>query len=125
MDAVEWAEMLLKKGVVPPAGADVVLFDPPYSPRQISECYKHVGRKVSQVDTQNARIYKRVRDAFDPLVKSGGVVLSFGWISAGMGKGRGYEQREIMLVAHGSAHNDTICVAEQKVRPVAPLQIPL
>lgn len=29
------------------SSVDGVLFDPPYSPRQISECYKHVGVKFT------------------------------------------------------------------------------
>jgi len=31
---------------------DVVLYDPPYSPRQISECYKKLGRSVNYKTTQ-------------------------------------------------------------------------
>lgn len=94
--------------------ANMVLFDPPYSPRQISELYKSIGLKVGIKETQNASLYKRVRDAFDPLVKPGGLVLSFGWNSSGMGQRRGYEIEEILLVYHGGAHNDTICLAERK-----------
>lgn len=44
----------------------------------------------------------------------GGVCLSFGWSTNGMGKTRGYEIEEILLVAHGGARNDTICMAERK-----------
>ena len=94
---------------------DLALFDPPYSPRQISECYKGFGREVTTKDTQNSALYKRVRDALDPLIAPGGIVLSFGWSSNGMGKGRGYQTEEILLVAHGGAHNDTICIAERKI----------
>ena len=32
-----------------------------------------------------------------------------------MGNKRGYEIIEILLVSHGSAHNDTICVVERKL----------
>jgi hypothetical protein len=92
----------------------LTLFDPPYSPRQISECYKGFGREVTTKDTQNSALYKRVRDAIDPLIVRGGIVLSFGWSSNGMGVTRGYELVEILLVAHGGAHNDTICIAEAK-----------
>ena len=99
--------------------ADLALFDPPYSPRQISECYKGFGREITTKDTQNAALYKRVRDALNPLIVPGGIVLSFGWSSNGMGKGRGYKIEEILLVAHGGAHNDTICIAERKT-PVSP-----
>lgn len=94
--------------------ADLALFDPPYSPRQVSEHYKAAGLAVTGEDTQNGRLYRRVRDALDRVMHPGGIVLSFGWQSAGMGIGRGYELFETMLVAHGGGHNDTICIAERK-----------
>ena len=92
--------------------ADCVIFDPPYSPRQISECYKGIGRKATAKDTQNAALYARVRRALDEILLPGGVALSFGWQSSGFGKA--YETLEILLVQHGGAHNDTICVAQRK-----------
>ncbi len=110
MDAEAFLELLAGKNV----NADLGVFDPPYSPRQISEVYKSIGLKVGQEETQSARLYKRVRDAMDAIIAPGGIVLSFGWQSAGMGKGRGYELLEVALVAHGGAHNDTICIAERK-----------
>jgi adenine-specific DNA methylase len=39
MDAEEFLVHLKTNGVV----ADLVLFDPPYSPRQISECYNSIA----------------------------------------------------------------------------------
>ena len=110
MDAGAFCAMLVGQGVK----ADLVFFDPPYSPRQISEVYQSIGRTATMTDTQSAVLYKGVRDALDPLVNPGGIVLSFGWNSAGMGRKRGYEMLEILLVAHGGAHNDTICMAERK-----------
>ena len=110
MDAEAFCELLGEMRVV----ADVVLFDPPYSPRQISECYKHVGLEVGMRGTQNALLYKRVRDALGLLLRPGGIAISFGWNSAGFGKVRRYEPIELMLVAHGGAHNDTIVVVERK-----------
>jgi hypothetical protein len=92
----------------------LALFDPPYSPRQISECYASIGKSACREDTQNARLYKRCRDALDAIMLPGGIVLSFGWNSNGMGKTWGYELLEILLVAHGGAHHDTICLAEKK-----------
>lgn len=108
MDAEEFCKSLAGEH------CDLGIFDPPYSPRQIAECYKSVGLKVGMEETQNARLYKRVRDALDPLIVPGGIVLSFGWNSAGMGVKRGYEMVELLLVAHGGGHNDTICIAERK-----------
>jgi hypothetical protein len=94
---------------------DAVLIDPPYSPRQISRLYKEIGIEVSQKDTQDAAFMRRVYDAAHKITRPGSIVLSFGWNSAGMGKGRGYEIREILLVNHGGRHNDTICLAEERI----------
>jgi hypothetical protein len=107
MDAVAFLGMLAERNVQ----ADCVLLDPPYSPRQISECYAAAGLKARQADTQNASLYKRVKEAVRSICRPGAVVLSFGWNSCGMGPG--FEMLEILLVAHGGAHNDTICVAER------------
>lgn len=109
MDALEFAEVLTTK-----TQCDLLILDPPYSPRQISECYKSIGRECSMHDTQSS-FWTKIRDAFHPLLAQGGIALSFGWNSNGMGKKRGYEIIEILLVAHGGAHADTICVAERKL----------
>lgn len=93
---------------------DGVLFDPPYSPRQISECYKNVGRAVHMKDTQSS-FYTERKQEVARLVKKGGIVISFGWNSGGIGKTLGFEIIEIMLVAHGGAHNDTIVTVERKI----------
>lgn len=107
-DAETFLHILGERGVV----CDLALFDPPYSPRQVSEHYRAAGIECGQKETQTSALYKRVRVALDPLVRPGGIVLSFGWHSNGMGPG--YELQEVLLVAHGSAHNDTICIAERK-----------
>lgn len=96
--------------------ADAVLFDPPYSPRQISESYKSVGLAVGQQETQSARLYKDVKDALDGLLRPGGIAICCGWNSAGFGIERGYRLEEILLVAHGGAHNDTIVTVERKLK---------
>lgn len=97
------------------AKADLIIFDPPYSPRQISECYKSVGMEVGMKETQSALLYQRVRDAILTVSEEDATVLSFGWNTVGMGKERGFEQIEIMLCCHGGAHNDTICMAERRI----------
>lgn len=109
-DAIEYLDRLIRDGVQ----ADAVLLDPPYSPRQMSEAYKNAGREVGMTGTQNARLYKEAKCRLSRLLKSEGVALTFGWNSAGFGKALGFEMWEILLVAHGGAHNDTICVAEVK-----------
>lgn len=113
LDAEEFCLLMQKENVV----ADLIIFDPPYSPRQISECYKGIGRTVTMQDTQNSALYSRVRKAFKPLVPAGGIVLSFGWNTHGMSNNghAEWEILEIMMVCHGGAHNDTICMAERRV----------
>ena len=107
MDAEAFLDLMESRGVV----ADCIMLAPPYSPRQISACYASIGLKASQQDTQNAALYARVRRAARKLCRPGTKVLSFGWNSAGMGDG--FDTLEILLVAHGGAHNDTICKVEQ------------
>jgi hypothetical protein len=92
---------------------DGVIFDPPYSPRQISECYKGAGMDVHMSDTQSSFYSERKKEA-SRIIKPGGFALSFGWNSNGFGMSRGFEVVEVLIVAHGGAHNDTICVAEIK-----------
>ncbi len=93
--------------------ADTILFDPPYSPRQLSECYKNFGRKVTQQDTQQ-KTWSRWADEYARITKLGGKAISFGWSSGGLGIKRGFTIEKIMLVPHGSGHNDTIVVVERK-----------
>lgn len=93
---------------------DVVLFDPPYSPRQISEIYKNIGRSVTSEDTQNAQLYRCVKNGLDNILKKGGIAICCGWNSVGFGIKRNYEMQEILLVTHGAAHNDTIVTVEIK-----------
>jgi hypothetical protein len=112
MDAEEFMAMLAGKGVK----CDLAIFDPPYSPRQISECYKEAGITVGMKETQNAALYARMKAALLPILTPDAIVLSFGWNSAGMGKKHGFEQIEILLCCHGAEHNDTICLAEQRAQ---------
>lgn len=95
------------------ASVDGVFFDPPYSPRQIKECYGGIGREVTQQDTQS-KFWGDCKKEIARVVKPGGYVFSFGWNSGGIGLGLGFEIKSILLVAHGGWHNDTICVLQQK-----------
>ncbi len=117
LDAVDFAAELTRRNV----RLDGVYFDPPYSPRQISECYRGVGRTVGTAETQSGALYSSVRDLLSPLCNVGTVAVSFGWNTAGFGLERGWALLEVMLLCHGSAHNDTIIVVEQKTRHQADL----
>lgn len=110
LDAEEFLKKLAVDGLT--GKVDLGIFDPPYSPRQIADCYKEFGKDVTMTDTRNAVLYSRCKAALLPLLTRDAVVLTFGWNSAGMGPG--FERIEVMLVSHGAAHNDTICVAERR-----------
>jgi hypothetical protein len=68
---------------------------------------------MAQNDALLGLTRKRLKRVINQLVAPGGIVLHFGWNTVGMGKGWSIE--EIMLVCHGSDHNDTICMAERKL----------
>jgi hypothetical protein len=109
-DAVDFLKLLYHQGIT----SDLVILDMPWTARQISECYKEIGIKVTQKHTQIGSFYKEVKTETDKLVKANGVVLTFGYSTVGMGIKRGYTIEEILLVCGGGAHFDVICMAERK-----------
>lgn len=92
---------------------DGVLYDPPYSPRQVSECYNNVGYNVTW-DTTKASFWGNHKREISRIVKIGGKVITFGWNSGGIGYKYGFEITRILMVPHGGWHNDTICTVEIK-----------
>lgn len=108
LEATDFLKLFAEQSV------DMVLYDPPYSPRQLSECYKKLGKSVTMQDTQ-AAYWSRQKSYIGEIMKKGGYVISFGWNSGGMGKKNGFEIVEILLIAHGGMHNDTICVVDRKL----------
>lgn len=92
---------------------DMVLYDPPYSPRQVSECYKNLGMSVNMQTTQ-ASYWSKQKEQIARIVKKDGYVITCSWNSGGIGKKYGFEIIEILLVPHGGWHNDTIVVVERK-----------
>lgn len=109
MDALEFLKMFETGSV------DGVLFDAPYSPRQISECYKGLGVSLTSKTTQ-ASFWGNIKKEIGRITKLGGKAITFGWNSGGVGKVNGFEIEKILLVPHGGWHNDTIVVVERKVR---------
>ena len=103
--------------------ADLIIFDPPYSLRQTKEVYEGVGAKFNHSDSTNAGHWAKEKDICADLLLPNGIFMHFGWHSNGMGKKRGCEVIEILLVAHGRCHNDTICTVERKVEAVCNLEL--
>lgn len=94
---------------------DLVLYDPPYSPRQVSECYKALGKTVNTQTTQASYWGNQKKEISRIVKKKGGIVITCGWNSGGIGKTKGFEIIEILLVPHGGWHNDTIVTVEKKI----------
>lgn len=107
MDATEFLKMLDDNS------ADVVLYDPPYSPRQVAECYKKFDTTVDMTTTQ-ASYWSKQKEQIGRIVKPNGIAITCGWNSGGIGKKYGFEIVEILLVPHGGWHNDTIVTVERK-----------
>lgn len=108
MDALDFLKIFGDSSV------DGVLYDPPYSPRQVTECYQGIGMNVTN-ETTRASFWGNQKKEISRIVKSGGKVITFGWNSGGIGRKYGFEITRILLVPHGGWHNDTICTVEIKV----------
>ena len=109
MDALEFLKDFYDGGV------DLLLFDPPYSPRQVSECYKKMDKTVNMQTTQSS-FWGNLKKEVERVLAPKGVVITCGWNSGGVGKTLGFMIEEILLVPHGGWHNDTIITVERKVK---------
>jgi hypothetical protein len=106
MEAIDFLDWLYRRG----EWFDGGLYDPPYSERQVREMYSGYGMHVF------ARGYhRRCRDALDRIIKPGGMVITCGWDSGGMGLVRDYRLIDGLLVAHGGHRHDTLVVVERKL----------
>lgn len=115
LDAGAFLEELVSKQVK----ADLVIFDPPYSSNQIVECYKNIGLEVNNLtfeDYSQLGRWKKEKALINKLLTDEGVFLHFGWHTNGMGLRYGFQIERILMVAHGAAHYDTLCMAERRMK---------
>jgi len=84
---------------------DTAILDPPYSYRKSMEMYE--GHWASS--------FRIVKDHLPSVLSPVGRVITFGYHSVSMGRARGFQQVEILLISHGGAIHDTIAVVEDKV----------
>src|SRR5690606_32234036 len=71
IDAVDFLKKFDDKSI------DVVLYDPPYSLRQVSECYKNVGVEVTMETTQSSWRTRHINE-ISRILKPNGICISFG-----------------------------------------------
>lgn len=95
--------------------ADLVLFDPPYSITQAAQCYKDYGKEKLEMSVANMGYWADCKNEVARILKPKGIALICGWSSNGVGKNRGFEMIEILLVPHGGSKNDTIVTVEKKL----------
>lgn len=117
LDALDFLNILKERGIT----ADLVLFDPPYSPRQIKECYESIGLRMNGKEAWRTQSWAKERNIINELLVIGGIVISCGWNSCGMGRGRSYRPEKLLVVCHGAGHNDTLVLVERKQKHQAKL----
>ena len=98
---------------IPDNSINHLVFDPPYSQRQLKEMYHNNG--ISLEHPMNASYWSKCKSEISRIVKSSGKVISFGWSSNGIGMKYGFKITKIVLIAHGGQHNDTIATVEVKL----------
>jgi len=98
------------KGIMANPNIKGFLFDSPYS---VEQCLRRYTPKQAGT-VGRAEYWAKCKDEIKRLSLSGTLSISFGWDSCGMGRGRGFEIIEILLLCHGACHNDTIITVERK-----------
>ena len=106
MDALDFLKMF------PDGSVDGVLYDPPYSPRQVRECYDGIDGDIKW--DGRTTFWSKTKNEVSRILKHGGKAICFGWNSMGRGLKRGFTMQGILLVPHGASRNDTICTVEVK-----------
>jgi hypothetical protein len=95
---------------------DLLLFDPPYSLRQLKDCYDGIGKDLKLWQTQN--MWKEGKDKLATIMPVGSYAISLGWTTSGFGKGRGFEKKEVHVFEQ-SAREDRysmLLTVERKVQ---------
>lgn len=106
MQALDFLKMFDDESV------DGVLYDPPYTLRQVKECYDEFGIDISW--DGRCTFWSDQLDEIRRIVKPHGKLIKFGYNSNGAGNQREFTMTRILLVPHGGPHNDTIVTVEEK-----------
>jgi len=111
-------DFLEKAKSIPDNSIKFVAYDPPYSPRQLKECYASLGQ-VSNWDGTNS-MWSKWEAELARICEPCGNVIKFGWNSHLIRPD--FEITRILLVNHGSHHNDTIVTVQKKVQTSLPIE---
>lgn len=94
---------------IPYESQDIVLYDPPYSQRQLREMYDKQGISYDM----NSSYWTKINKEIFRVLKPGGICIKFGWNSSRISEF--VDIVETMLVCHGGMHNDTIVTVQRKL----------
>tara|TARA_R110000744_G_scaffold238362_1_gene355823 strand:+ start:319 stop:741 length:423 start_codon:yes stop_codon:yes gene_type:complete len=106
-DAIEYLK------TIPDSSEMYLVFDPPYSQRQLKEMYSNNGLSFNH--PMNNSYWSNCKKEISRIIKPKGKVISFGWNTSGIGIKNNFKITEILLVPHGSQHNDTLVTLEIKL----------
>lgn len=85
---------------------DTAILDPPYTIRKGRE--KYGGRFIGR--------FREVKDLLLHQLAPGARVITLGWDTVRMGRGRGFQKIAACIICHGGDHNDTLCVVEDMIQ---------
>ena len=112
LEFADFAKVMRKKNVL----FDLILFDPPYSLRQLKEHYDGIGSKMALWQSQN--MWREGKDLLARQVNVGGYVISLGWTTSGFGKKRGFKKVAVHVFEQAAREDRyaLLVTVEQKVQ---------
>lgn len=92
--------------------ADVFLYDPPYSISQATQLYKGFGASYHRPHMMD--YWAKIKTEAERILKPDGIAICMDWSAMGLGKNRGFEMIELLVVPHGGSKNATLVTVEKK-----------
>jgi hypothetical protein len=108
MEALEFLK------TIPSNSVDLLLFDPPYNPARSKHFIETFNVKRNKLYTMT-NYWTFLKDEISRIVKKGGVVFSISYTSSGIGKSKGFEIEDIMILNHELSTMDVFCVMDRKL----------
>ena len=114
MEANEFLELMYTE--YGPESVDIIVFDPPYSSTLAKKYYDGIGCDMKY--WQTVAPWKRAKIAAAKLIKPGGYFIHLGYHTKGLGKSRGFELVDGLILSNGGLpeQNDIILIVEQKLQ---------
>ena len=98
MDALDFVKYAIKNNMY----FDTIILDPPYAYRKAMEMY----------NSNYTSKFKQIADIVPKILKTDGIVISFGYHSTFLGKKRKAILKKLCVFAHGGAQHCTIGIIE-------------